>query len=105
DRREAEAQATARAAEEQASAAAAENLRARIEAAGVTAAGLIDLIDVSPRAAAAPLRGKLAELRAGERSLRVFETGNPDVLAVIEKSEAGRREYSIERDDGLVAHL
>jgi hypothetical protein len=105
DRREAEAQAAARAAEEQASAAAAETLRARVEAAGVTAAGLIDLIDVSPRAGAAPLRGKLAELRAGERIVRVFETSNPDLLVVIEKGEAGRSEYAIERDDGLVAEL
>jgi hypothetical protein len=105
DRREAEAQAAARAAEEQASAAIAETLRARVEAAGVTAAGLIDLIDVSPRAAAAPLRGKLAELRAGERTLRVFETSNHDMLVVIEKGEAGRSEYAIERDDGLVADL
>jgi len=104
-RREAEAQAAARAAEEQASAAAANALRARVEAAGVTAGGLIDLIDVSPRSAAAPVRGKLAELRSGKRSLRVFETSNPDVLAVIEKSEGGRNEYTIERDDGLVADL
>jgi hypothetical protein len=105
DRREAEAQAATRAAEEQANDAAAETLRARVKAAGITAAGLIDLIDVSPRTAAAPVKAKLAELRAGERSLRVFETSNSDVLAVIEKSEAGRSEYSIERDDGLVAHL
>ena len=105
DRREAEAQAAARAAEEHASTAAAEALRARVEAAGVTAAGLIDLIDVSPRVAAAPLRGKLAELRAGERTLRVFETSNHDMLVVIEKGEAGRSEYAIERDDGLVADL
>jgi hypothetical protein len=104
-RREAEAHATARAAEEQASAAAAETLRARVEAAGVTAPGLIDLIDVSPRASAAPMRGKLAELRAGERTLRVFETSNPDVLVVIEKGEAGRSEYAVERDDGLVNDL
>jgi hypothetical protein len=66
---------------------------------------LIDLIDVSRRSAAVPVRGKLAELRSGKRSLRVFETSNPDVFAVIERSEAGRSEYAIERDDGLVADL
>ena len=66
---------------------------------------MLDLIDVSPQSAAASVRGKLAELRAGERSVRVFETSNPDVLAVIEKSEVGRSEYAIERDDGLVAEL
>jgi hypothetical protein len=105
DRREAEAQAATRAAEEQASIAAADALRARVQVAGITAAGLIDLIDVSPRTAAASVRGKLAELRSGERSLRVFETSNPDVLGVIEKSEGGRNEYAIERDDGLMADL
>jgi hypothetical protein len=105
DRREAEAQAAARAAEEQASIAAADALRAKVQGAGITAAGLIDLIDVSPRSAAASVRGKLAEVRSGKRSLRVFETSNPDVLAVIEKGEAGRDEYAIERDHGLVADL
>jgi len=105
DRRETEARATARAAEEQTSAAAAEVLRARVQAAGITAAGLIDLIDVSPRAAAAPLRGKLAELHAGERNLRVFETSSPAVLVVIEKGEGGRSEYAIEGDDELIADL
>jgi hypothetical protein len=34
-----------------------------------------------------------------------FETGNEDVLAVLEKSKAGRSQYAIERDDGLVADL
>jgi hypothetical protein len=105
DRRDAEVQAAVRAAEEQASAAAAGTLRARVEADGVTAAGLVDLIDVSPRSAAVPVRGKLAELRSGKRSLRVFETSNPDMLVVIEKGEAGRSEYAIERDDGLAADL
>jgi hypothetical protein len=105
DRRETEAQAAAHAAEEQAIIAAADALHARVQAAGITAAGLIDLIDVSPRSAAASVRGKLAELRSGKRSLRVFETSKADVLAVIEKDEAGRSEYAIERDDGLVADL
>jgi hypothetical protein len=41
----------------------------------------------------------------GERNLRIFETSDPNVLAVIEKSEAGRSQYAIERDDGLVADL
>jgi hypothetical protein len=105
DCREAEAQAATRAVEEQASIAAADTLSARVQAAGITAAGLLALIDVSPRSAAASVRGKLAELHAGERSVRVFETSNPDVLAGIEKSEVGRSEYAIERDDGLIADL
>jgi hypothetical protein len=44
-------------------------------------------------------------LEVGKRNLRIFETSDSNVLAVIEKSEAGRSQYAIERDDGLVADL
>jgi hypothetical protein len=104
-RRDAKAQADEHAAAGQAKTAAANALRDRVRSAGITAEGLIGLVDVSPRTTEAALRGKLAELEVGERNLRIFETSDPNVLAVIEKSEAGRRQYTIERDDGLVADL
>jgi hypothetical protein len=88
---------------DKANAASAVQLQAR--AAGITAAGLIELVDVSARAAPAPLRTKLAELQAQDRVLRVFETAKDDVLMVLEKREDGRTEYAIERDEGLVADL
>jgi hypothetical protein len=92
-------------AERQSAAAASAALQRQVQEAGITAAGLIELIDVSGRAVAAPLKAKLAELEAGGRNLRIFETGNPRVLMVIENAEAGRTEYAIERDEGLVADL
>jgi len=104
-RREARAQADEHAAADRVKVAAANALRDRLQSAGITAEGLIDLVDVSPRATEAAARGKLAELKAGGRNLRVFETTDLNVLAVIEKSEAGRRQYAIERDEGLVADL
>jgi hypothetical protein len=51
------------------------------------------------------LRRKIAEIEAGERNLRIFETRREGVLGVLEKSKAGRSQYAIERDDGLVADL
>jgi hypothetical protein len=102
---DAKARADENAAAERARVAAAKTLRDRVQSAGITAEALIDLVDVSPRTTAAELRGKLAELEVGERNLRIFETSDPNVLAVIEKSEAGRSQYAIERDDGLVADL
>jgi hypothetical protein len=105
-RRAAKARADEHAAAERAKVAAANALRDRVRSAGITAEGLIGLVDVSPRTTgAAALRGKLAELAVGERNLRIFETSDPNVLAVIEKSEAGRSQYAIGRDDGLVADL
>jgi hypothetical protein len=104
-RRQLEARSAALEAERQAKADAAAAITARIQAAGITALGLIELVDVSPRTKAAPAKAKLAELHAGERRLRVFETTNPTALLVLEKGTAGRAEYGIERDDGLVADL
>jgi hypothetical protein len=68
---------------------------------------LAEDVYVTPCRAAAPtaLRRKIAEVEVGERNLRIFETGNEDVLAVLEKSKAGRSQYAIERDDGLIADL
>jgi hypothetical protein len=104
-RRQSEERAAAVAAEEQAKAAAASAIARQIEAAGITIEGLIELIDVSPRVKAAPMRTKLAELTVDDRRLRIFETADAAVLLVIESGAAGRSEYGIERDDGLVADL
>jgi hypothetical protein len=104
-RRQSEKQASARQAERHTKAVAVETLRHQVQAAGITAEGLVGLVDVSPRIKAAAIKGKLAEINAAGRSLRVFETGNPAALMVIETGEAGRAEYAIERDDGLVADL
>jgi hypothetical protein len=104
-RRQSLKEAASSAAEQQTKAAAGAAVQHDIEAAGITVAGLIELVDVSPRAAPAPLRDKLAELAAAGRHLRVFETSNPAVLAVLEKNETGRTDYAIERDAGLVADL
>ena len=85
--RDTEARAKERAAAERDKAAAANALRGRVRAAGITGEGLIELVDVSPRAPEAMLRGKLAELEVGQRNLRIFETSDPNILAVIEKSD------------------
>ena len=104
-RRQSDEQARALAAEQQAKDAAAEALRREIEAAGVTVDGLIELVDIAERLPAVPIKAKLAELDFGGRNLRIFETGDPAVLMVLEKSEEGRSDYGIERDEGLVADL
>jgi hypothetical protein len=104
-RRQLEATSATLEAERKAKADAAAAIAARIQAAGITARGLIELVDVSPRTKAAPARAKLADLRADERHLRVFETTNPATLLVLESGAAGRAEYGIERDEGLVADL
>jgi len=77
----------------------------QIQAAGITARGLIELVDVSPRTKAMPARAKLAELKVDDRRMRVFDTTHPSALLVLESGPAGRIEYGIERDDGLVADL
>ncbi|HEY0526316.1 MAG TPA: hypothetical protein VGD08_23175 [Stellaceae bacterium] len=104
-RRRAEEQAATAAAEQQAKADAASAIARQIQAAGITVEGLIDLVDVSPRVKAAPMRTKLAELVVEDRRLRIFETTNAAVLLVIESGAAERNEYGIERDDGLVSDL
>jgi hypothetical protein len=104
-RRQSERRARELQAERQAKAAASEASQRALQAAGITAAGLIELIDVSPRVAPAPLRLKVVELDAGDRSLRIFETAAADILMVIENGAAGRLEYAIERDEQLFADL
>ena len=103
--RQSEKQAREARVERQNRAAVSADLQRRVKAAGITAAGLIELIDLSVRAAPAPLKLKLAELEAGGRKLRIFETGDPGILMVIETGERGRTEYAVERDEGLVADL
>ena len=104
-RRQADERARALQAERQAKTAAAEALQREIEAAGITVEGLIELIDIAERLPAVPIKGKMAELELDKRNLRVFETADPAVLMVLEKAEAERSEYGIERDEGLVADL
>jgi hypothetical protein len=91
--------------ERRAKEAAADQIRRQVEAAGITVEGLIELIDICDRLPPAPIKAKLAELDGEGRILRVFETADPATLMVLEKSEAGRGEYGIERDEGLVADL
>jgi len=104
-RRQADERARALEADRQAQAAAAEALRREIDEAGITVEGLIELIDIAERLPSAPIKGKLAELEAGGRNLRVFETSDSAVLMVLEKAGTERSEYAIERDEGLVADL
>lgn len=84
--------------------------RRKIDAAGITAEGLAELIDASNRAAGAALKDKLAEFDSGRRNIRVFETADPKVLmvlekVVLEKTGPERTQYAIERDEGLVNDL
>jgi hypothetical protein len=104
-RRQAGEQARAAEAEKQAQTAAAQALRRELEEAGITVEGLIELIDIAEQLPAMPIKTKLAELESNGRNLRIFETGDAAVLTVLEKSETERREYGIERDEGLVADL
>jgi hypothetical protein len=92
-------------AERASEAAAAAALKAQVAAAGITPEGLVELVDASERAEPAPIKDKLAEIAAADRTLRLYETANPAVLLVKEKNREGQSEYGIERDDGLVADL
>lgn len=100
-----EEQARTSAAERQAQAAAKAAIRQQLDEAGINAEGLIELIDIAERLPALPIKAKLAELDAGTRNLRVFETADPAVLMVFEKNATARSEYGIERDEGLVVDL
>jgi len=104
-RRQAEERARSIAAERDAKTAARDEIRRQIEEAKITVEGLIELIDIADRLPVLPIKAKLAELGIAERNLRVFETDDPTVLMVLEKARAGRGEYAIERDEGLVADL
>jgi hypothetical protein len=93
------------ASEREAKEAAADQIRRQVADAGITVAGLIELIDICDRLLPLPIKAKLAELDSEGRNLRVFETADPTVLMVLEKDAAGRSEYAIERDQGLVGDL
>jgi len=79
--------------------------QAKLQKAGVSEAGLIELIDASDRTKPAALTDKLADLTGVDRHLRVFATADPKSLLVKEKNLQGSQDYGIERDEGLVADL
>jgi len=95
--------ATAAAAQQKAATVAA--YQAKLQKAGITEEGLIELIDASERLKPAPLTDKLADLTGVDRHLRVFATADPKALLVKEKNLQGNHDYGIERDEGLVADL
>jgi len=103
-RQAAEQQKTRSAATQQKAAAIAAH-QAKLQKAGVTEAGLVELIDASERVKPAALTEKLAELAGVDRHLRVFATADPKALLVKEKNLTGQHDYGIERDDGVVADL
>ena len=51
----------------------------------------------------APIGPKLADITLEDRHLRIFETGDPNLLLATEKDLRGNHEYAIEREEGLVA--
>lgn len=104
-RRRTDKQASILQAEQDTRAAAVAAIRRQVQAAGITAEGLIGLVDVSPRTKAVAVKAKLAELYAADRNLRIFESATAAALMVIENTATGRTEYAIERDEGLVADL
>jgi len=79
--------------------------QAKLQQAGITEEGLIELVDASERLKPAALTEKLAELAGVDRNLRVFATADPKALLVKEKNLTGQHDYGIERDEGLVADL
>ena len=79
----------------------------RLNEAGVTAEGLVELIDASERFDdPATIAAKLAEIDVEGRHLRVYETTDPNLLLVKEKKGPLQLpDYAVERDEGLVADL
>lgn len=104
-RRQQAAQKTAQAAAAQQKATAIASYKAKLQKAGITEEGLVELIDASERVKSAALTEKLAELTAPDRHLRIYATADPGALLVKEKNLKGNVDYGIERDDGLVADL
>jgi len=104
-RRQAADAAKARAAEAQQKAAVALAYQQRLTEAGITAEGLVELVDASERFDLAPLTVKLAEIAVEGRHLRIFETSDPNLLLVKEKKGPLHEDYAIERDEGLVGDL
>jgi hypothetical protein len=91
--------------EQQAKEAAANQIRQAVADAGITVAGLVELIDICDRLPSVSIKAKLAELDCEGRKLRIFETAEPSMLMVLENGGSGRSEYAVERDEGLVADL
>ena len=77
----------------------------KLKDAGITAQGLVEMIDASDRFDPAPIAAKLAEVEIEYRHLRVFETADPNLLLVKERKGPLHEEYAIERDEGLVGDL
>jgi hypothetical protein len=98
--------AAARKAEAEKKAAEIEAYKRRLEQAGVTPEGLVELVDASDRFDPAPIAAKLAEIDVEGRHLRVYETTDPNLLLVKErKGPLQLPDYAIERDEGLVGDL
>ena len=104
-RRQQTEQQRARSAAAQQKAAAIAEHQAKLQRAGITEVGLVELIDASERVKPAALTEKLAELSGVDRQLRIFTTADPTTLLVKEKNLTGQHDYGIERDEGLVADL
>ncbi len=104
-RKKADEEARVRTQQRRAQEAAADEIHRQVENAGITAAGLVELIDICDRLPPVPLKAKLAEIDHDGRNLRVFETDDQALLMVLERDRASRGEYAIERDAGLVADL
>lgn len=105
-RKQAADAAKARAAEIQKKAAEVAAYQKRLQEAGITPDGLVELVDASERFDTAPIAAKLAEIAVEGRHLRVFETNDPNLLLVKEKKGPLQLDdYAIERDEGLVADL
>ena len=99
--------ATARKAEAAKKAAEVAAYQKRLEEAGITPEGLVELIDASDRFDdPAAITVKIAEIDIEGRHLRVFETSDPNLLLVKEKKGPLQLpDYAIERDEGLVGDL
>jgi hypothetical protein len=98
--------AAARKAEAQQTAATAALHRKRLQEAGITPEGLVELVDASERFDLAPIAAKLAEIDVEGRHLRIFETSDPNLLLVKERQGPLQLpDYAIERDEGLVGDL
>jgi hypothetical protein len=104
-RRQQAAEKSAQTAATQQKAAAIAAHQAKLQKAGISEAGLIELIDASDHVKPAALTEKLAELKGVDRHLRIFATSDPKALLVKEKNLKGQHDYAIERDAGLVADL
>jgi hypothetical protein len=104
-RRQQTAEKNAQTAATQQKAAAIAAYQAKLQKAGISEAGLIELVDASDHVKPAALAEKLAELKGVDRHLRIFATADPNALLIKEKNLKGQHDYAIERDEGLVADL